>query len=175
MSETTKLVVSELIDYECAFKNYKYVLVEGEPGTNFGLAELKVFVAGNDNISDLTPKTRMFATNGYSGKLPSLTCDMENSTTFITAQGAYNKEQYMFFEFENPKAVDVVTLVMSTDTGKCSGVSDTDLRTDFQIVARNDNNFKSTDVEIVLIDYKDTLAKNNGSTSDLCVFEIPEE
>ena len=185
MYETTKLVVSELIDYEYAFKNYKYVMVEGEPGTNFGLAELKVFVAGNDiqelkdnsvlNISDLTPKTRMFATNGYSGKLPTLTCDMENSTTFITAQGAYNKEQYMFFEFEAPKAVDVITLVMSTDTGKGSGVSDTDLRTDFQIVARNDNNFKSTDGETVLIDYKDTLAKNNGSTSDLCVFEIPEE
>lgn len=171
---------------------YRYVIFEGNvAGEKIGLAELKIYADANDattndnsliNISALNSSG--VASTAYAGQSPNRATDMNASTEFVTAQGHYNKEEYFFIDLGKAKKLDSLSLIMGTSNGrgkvKNNGsdeyvVTAENLRTDFDIVARKDNNFTSESGEDILVDYQGTLGPDTGDSSGLCIFEIPDE
>lgn len=183
-SEKIKLLLSEFLSAENN-KPYRYVLFEGNTvASNVGLSSLAIYASADDigkiednsilNISDMTAASNIYATAGFAGVTPDRIIDMHNGTVFNTTSGGYQKEQYAFIDLGTPTKVDSISAILSSGEGKNAAATDNDLRTDFDIVGRNDANFTDSNGDTVLVDYTDTLGKDNGTTSDLCVFSVPD-
>ncbi len=164
---------------------YRYLIIDGKNlDEKIGLAELRVFSNLNEanttdnsliNISDLTNKKRISTSTAYSGWSGTRAVDMSTSSEFITAQSHYQKDEYFYIDLVKAKKIDSLSLLIGTSSGIGSTATPADLRTDFDIVARNDNNFSSLTDETVLIDYTGTLGPDTGDSSGFCVLEIPEK
>lgn len=164
---------------------YRYLIIEGKNvGEKIGLAELRVYSNASDantfdnsiiNISNLATQKRITTSTAYAGWSGTRAVDMNSSSEFITAQGHYQKDEHFYIDLGKAKMIDSVSLIISKSSGIGSTATPVDLRTDFDIVARNDNNFTSSDNETVLVDYTGTLGPDTGDTSGFCVIEVPDK
>ncbi len=168
---------------------YRYLVIDGNAvNTKIGMSELRVYANATDaimtdnsliNITDLTPGSSFSTSTAYAGWSASRATDMSANTEFITAQGHYNKDEYVFVDLGSAKKVDSLSLLIGTSSGRGNPdgvlIDPAYLRTDFDIVARNDNNFTKTEDETVLINYTGTLGPDTGDSSGLCILEVPDE
>ena len=168
---------------------YRYLMFEAAvAGTKFGMSELRVYANATQvgmgdnsvvNVSDLTQEASYISSATYAGWAKSRATDMNANSEFITSQGTYYQSRYMFIDLGAPKKLDSISLIIGTSSGrgKPDGVyiDPVTLRTDFDIVARNDSNVANTTNETVLINYTGTLGPDTGDSSGFCVLEVPDE
>ena len=163
-------------------KSYRYIIAEtNTPPKNFCISELKVWTDSKYkkdnriiNISNLANAT---STGSYSGISPSLVTDMNPNSAWVSAQGHYNNAdgEYICVDLGKPRKIDSIGIITDSSPGKNPAITNDEwLRTDFDIVASNEPiTIKST--ETIFVTHNETLAEGAGSSSSLCVFEVPDK
>ena len=163
-------------------QKYRYIIAEtNTPPKNFCISELKVWIDSKYkkdnriiNISNLASAT---ARSNYSGISPDLTTDMNPNSVWASAQGQYNNTdgEYIYVDLGVPRKIDSIGIITDVTVAKNPAITNDEwLRTDFDIVASNEP-ITSKSTETILVAHNETLAQGAGSSSSLCIFEVPDK
>lgn len=179
-AEATKGKINRLMP-DCTQK-YRYIIAEtNTPPKNFCISELKVWADSkykkDNSLINLSDLADAYARSSYSSDVPGLVTDMSPKTVWSSAQGQYNNAdgEYIYVDLGTPKMLDSIGIITDVTAGKNPAVTNDEwLRTDFDIVASNEPiTAKST--ETILVNHSGILAEGAGTSSNLCVFEVPDK